>query len=114
MKTKMEINRGEIWLINLDPVIGHEQAGIRPALVISDNSFNHSLANMVIIVPITSKYKGLPTHIELEEVLNRKSYVKTEDIRSVSTKRLIRKIDSADDKIMQLVEQRVKFLLGFE
>jgi len=54
------INRGDIWLINLDPTIGHEQSGIRPALIISDDLLNQSLAELVIVLPITSKKtKGL-------------------------------------------------------
>ena len=112
-KTKMEVNRGEVWLIDLNPVIGHEQSGVRPVLVISDDMFNHSLAEMVIVVPITSKYKGIPTHVELDSgFLSQKSYLKTEDIRSVSTKRLIKKIGNVDDKIMKPVEERIKLLLG--
>ena len=114
LKTKMEINRREVWLVDLNPIIGHEQSGIRPALVISDDLFNHGLAEMVIIVPITSKYKSIRTHVELESnFLDKKSYIKSEDIRSVSTKRLIKKIGVIDDKVMTFVEERVKLLLGF-
>jgi mRNA interferase MazF len=109
----MKINRGEVWLIDLNPVIGHEQSGIRPALVISDNLFNHSLAEIVIIVPITSKNKGIPTHVELEsDFLNVMSYIKTEDIRSVSINRLIKKLGAVDEQILYLVEERLKLLLG--
>ncbi len=111
----MEINRGDIWLVNLNPIIGHEQSGTRPALVISDDMFNHSLSEMVIIVPITSKYKGIPTHVELKsDYLNQKSYIKTEDIRSISTRRLVKKIGSADEDTLNQVEQRIIFLLGLK
>jgi len=110
----MKANRGEIWLIDLNPAIGHEQSGMRPALIISDDMFNHSLAEMVIIVPITSKNKGIPTHVEINyDYLKVTSYIKTEDIRSVSTKRLNRKLGEIDKQIMSLVEERVKLLLGF-
>jgi mRNA interferase MazF len=110
----MSINRGEIWLIDLNPTIGHVQAGTRPALIISDDMFNNSLAEMVIIVPITSKKKGIPTHVEINcDCLKVTSYIKTEDIRSVSTKRLSRKLGEIDKQIMSLVEERVKLLLGF-
>ncbi|MCL6613776.1 MAG: type II toxin-antitoxin system PemK/MazF family toxin [Firmicutes bacterium] len=111
----MTVNRGEVWLVDLNPVIGHEQAGTRPALVVSDDMFNHSLAEMVIIVPITSKYKGIPTHVEVDgDFLNQKSYIKTEDIRSISTKRLVKKLGDVDEKIMTLVSERIKLLLGLE
>jgi mRNA interferase MazF len=110
----MKINRGEVWLIDLNPVIGHEQSGIRPALVISDDMFNNSLAEMVIIVPITSKDKGIPTHVLLQtDFLSLKSFIKTEDIRSVSTIRLIKKLGEIDERTLCLVEERLKFLLGF-
>lgn len=59
----MKVNRGDVWLVNLNSVRGHEQSGTRPALVVSDDMFNHSLAEMIIVVPITSKDKGIPTHI---------------------------------------------------
>jgi len=109
----MEINRGDIWFVDLNPVIGHEQAGRRPALVISDDLFNHSAAEMVIILPITSKYKGLPSHI-LIDCLNVKSYIKTEDIRSVSIKRFIKRICKVDNEILEMVEDRLKLLLGLK
>lgn len=112
---KMEINRGDIWLVNLSPIIGHEQSGTRPALIISDNLFNHGPAEMVIVIPITSKNKGIPTHVELErEYLSLKSYIKTEDIRSIPTARLIKKIGIVNEEILSQVEQRIKFLLGFK
>ncbi|MDD4146085.1 MAG: type II toxin-antitoxin system PemK/MazF family toxin [Clostridia bacterium] len=110
----MKVNRGEIWLVNLNPVIGHEQAGTRPILIISENMFNHSLAKMVIVIPITSKNKGIPTHVELKtNFLPRKSYLKTEDVRSISTQRLIKKLGDVENTVISLVEERLKLLLGF-
>lgn len=110
----MTVNRGEVWLVDLNPVIGHEQAGTRPALVVSDDMFNHSLAELVIIVPLTSRYKGIPTHIEVNnDFLAQKSYIKTEDIRSISIKRLVKKLGDVDENIMVLVSERIKLLLGF-
>ena len=109
----MGVNRREIWMIDLNPTIGHEQSGTRPALVISDDLFNHSYAEMVIVLPITSKKKGIPSHVELEEgILKMKSYIKTEDIRSISTKRLVKKVGEVGEDIIQQVEDRLKLLLG--
>jgi len=108
-----EVNRGEVWFVDLNPVIGHEQSGRRPTLVISDDRFNHSLAEMVIIVPVTSKYKGIPTHVEFEsDYFKTRSFIKTEDIRLVSLNRLIKKLGSVDARIINLVEERLKYLLG--
>ncbi|OYV95604.1 MAG: growth inhibitor PemK, partial [Planctomycetia bacterium 21-64-5] len=47
--------RGEVWTVNLDPVRGHEQAGTRPALIVSVNRFNHGPAGLVVVLPITSR-----------------------------------------------------------
>ena len=111
----LKINRGEVWLIDLNPVVGHEQSGRRPALVVSDDLFNHGPAEMVIILPITSKFRGLRTHVELTgDYLDQKSYIKTEDIRSVSIRRLIKKFGQVDEPVMRSIEERLKYLLGFE
>ncbi len=110
----MKVNRGEIWLIDLNPVKGHEQAGIRPGLIVSDNLFNHGLAEMVIVLPITSKEKGIPSHIMIEyKFLKYISYIKTEDIRAVSTQRLMKKLGEVDSVVMDEVEDKLKLLLGF-
>ena len=44
-------NRGEIWLADLNPTRGHEQAGVRPVLIISTNTFNHGRADLVFVLP---------------------------------------------------------------
>ena len=60
-----EPRRGEIWYARFDPVVGHEQGGERPCLVISDDRFNHSLARLVIVLPITRTERGLASHVQL-------------------------------------------------
>jgi mRNA interferase MazF len=50
-----QITRGEIWLADLNPSRGHEQAGKRPCLIISVNMFNQGAAGLVVVLPITSK-----------------------------------------------------------
>jgi len=56
-------SRGEVWTVNLNPVRGHEQAGYRPGLVVSADTFNHGLAGLLVIIPITTKEKGIPFHV---------------------------------------------------
>jgi mRNA interferase MazF len=108
------INRGDIWLINLDPTLGHEQSGIRPALIISDDLLNQSLAELVIVLPITSKNKGISSHVEIHsDFLPTISYITTEDIRSVSVERLIKRIGSVDSFVLQKVKYHLSNLLGF-
>lgn len=104
--------RGEIWLTDLNPIKGREQSGIRPVLIISVDLFNHSHAELVIILPVTSRFKGIPSHIEVNGTgLQMKSYIKTEDIRSISIERLIKKMGEVDARTMMLVEDRLKLLL---
>jgi mRNA interferase MazF len=108
--------RGEIWLVNLNPGIGHEQIGIRPALVISDDNFNKSLAEMLIVLPVTSKYKGIPFHVSLkvgDTGLKLESYVKTEDVRSISKQRLHKYIGFVDEAKLNEITEILGILLGF-
>ena len=110
-----KIYRGDVWLINLNPAMGHEQSGIRPALIFSDDLFNNGLSGLIIILPITSKKKNLNTHIQIQTpFLPSVSYIKTEDIRSVSVERLIKKIGNLDQSVLQHAEYHLKYLLGFQ
>jgi len=75
--------RGEIWVVDLNPTRGHEQAGTRPSLVISANVFNRGSAGLVTVIPITTRRKKIRSHIELhppEGGLREMSFVKTEDL----------------------------------
>ncbi|HEX6984706.1 MAG TPA: type II toxin-antitoxin system PemK/MazF family toxin, partial [Planctomycetaceae bacterium] len=58
--------RGEAWLVDLDPTKGREQAGKRPALVVSADGFNGSPAGLVIVLPITSKDKRIRSHVPVD------------------------------------------------
>ena len=107
-------SRGEVWTVSLDPVRGHEQAGTRPALVISVDEFNQGPADLVVVLPITSQFKGIPFHVEVrppEGGLNVRSFVKCEDIRSVSKERLVRKRGSITAQTLSDVEDRLRILL---
>ena len=108
-------SRGEIWLANLNPVRGREQAGFRPCLVISVDQFNHGPAELVIVVPITSKNKSIPLHVEIsgkETGLDLKSYIKSEDIRSISRDRLEKRIGRVSEEVMCQVLELIKILLN--
>lgn len=110
-----KISRGEIWLIDLNPVRGHEQAGKRPCLVISVNLFNQGASGLAVVLPITSKDKKIPFHVEInppEAGLKFKSFIKCEDIRSVSIERFTTKLGTVTDRTIVEVEQRLKILIG--
>ncbi len=108
-------SRGEVWTVNLNPVRGHEQAGHRPGLIISVNTFNHGPAGLAAIIPITTKEKGIPFHVAIsppEGGVSKKSFIKCEDIRSISTERLSKCLGAVSLETLQAVEERVKILLG--
>src|SRR5262245_14878342 len=93
MSTAPDPARGEVWLTELGLTRGREQSGTRPSLVVSVDAFNQSGGELAVIVPITSRAKRVRTQVEVlppEGGLSVPSYVKCEDIRSVSHERLLR------------------------
>lgn len=112
--TQVEPLRSEIWTVNFDPIRGREQAGIRPALIVSTNKFNRSRAELILVIPITSKSKGIPWHVVVlppEGGVKATSYIKTEDIRSISKDRLGKRWGSVSQKTMIEVADRLRILL---
>ena len=101
------ILRGGIYWANLNPTVGHEQSGLRPVLVLSRDIFNkHS--GTVIAVALTSQPQkaGYPLTLELSSAkLPKKSWVKISQIRTLSIKRLGKRIGKASDKELdQIIE----------
>ena len=99
------ILRGDIYWANLNPTVGHEQAGLRPVLILSRDVFNkHS--GTVIAVAITSQPQkaGFPLTLELSSPkLPKKSWAKISQIRTLSVKRLGKKIGRASGKELDLI-----------
>lgn len=58
--------RGEIWWVDFDPVVGHEQAHRRPALVVSADIFNHGPSQLAVVLPLTRTRRSLPLHVWYE------------------------------------------------
>lgn len=56
-------SRGEVWSAKLDPARGHEQAGARPVSIVSANGFNRGASGLVIVVPLTTRGRGIPGHV---------------------------------------------------
>jgi mRNA interferase MazF len=83
--------RGEIWNASLDPATGHEQAGQRPVLILSNNAFNQGLAGLVFIAPLTQTDRHIPAHVTLnppEGGVRSRSFVLCDHLRSISKERL--------------------------
>ncbi len=110
-----QITRGEIWLVDLNPSKGHEQAGKRPCLIISVDLFNQGAAGLVVVLPITSKEKSIPFHVEIAPNnggLKVKSFIKCEDVRSISVERLDKCWGTVSSDILIAVEDRLRILMG--
>lgn len=107
--------RGELWMADLEPITGHEQGGKCPCLVFSDDLFNHGPAERVVVLPITSKNREIPLRVPVEPPdggLKVTSYVMPEMIRSISVRRLVRRIGVISPPKMRLVETHVRAVLG--
>jgi mRNA interferase MazF len=108
-------SRGDVWSVHLDPTIGREQAGTRPALVLSVDKFNHGPAGLVVVLPITSHDKKQPIHVPVkppEGGLSMLSFIKCEDIWSVSKQRLKQFLGAVSNETMAEVERRLRILLN--
>ena len=84
------VMKGNIYYANLDPVIGSEQGGNRPVVVVSNNIGNN-YSSTVMVAPITSSENNksdLPTHVEIKEILKNDSIILTEQVRSIDKTRL--------------------------
>lgn len=115
MSGAMAPSRGDVWLVQLDPVRGHEQAGQRPCLVVSVDLFNHGPAGLCVVLPITSREKKIPFHVGLkppEGGLAVPSFIKGEDIRSVSVDRLVSRLGAVSTEVIENIEDRLRILLG--
>ena len=96
------MNQYDIYLADLNPTIGREQFGTRPVLIISNNYEN--LLDVVTIIPITSLKNGrkiYPNELLLRNELKKPSILLCQQIRTISKNRLIKKLTSISDSIMQ-------------
>lgn len=111
----MNVKRGEIYYADLSPVIGSEQAGIRP-IVIVQNDIGNKFSPTIIGIAITSKQKAkLPTHIEIEGSkygLDKDSVILAEQIRTLDKSRLKEKVGTIDDKTMEKIQRAIEISFG--
>ncbi|MGB7605809.1 MAG: type II toxin-antitoxin system PemK/MazF family toxin [Lutisporaceae bacterium] len=112
----MIVKRGDILYADLSPVIGSEQGGVRPVLVIQ-NDIGNKYSPTVIVAAITSQiYKAkLPTHVELvaeEYGITKDSVILLEQIRTIDKKRLKEKIGHLSDELMKKVDEGIQISFG--
>ena len=112
----MNIKRGEIYYADLSPVIGSEQGGVRPVLIIQ-NDVGNRYSPTVIAAAITSQKDKtkLPTHIQVnaeESGLSKDSIVLLEQVRTIDKKRLKDKMGRLDDESMSMINQALSVSFG--
>lgn len=114
----MIVKRGEIYYAVLSPVVGSEQGGERPVLIIQNNVGN-KYSPTVIIAAITSQIDKakLPTHVELKATecgLDKDSVILMEQLRTLDKRRLKEKVSVLEPKIMEEVDKALKISLGLD
>jgi mRNA interferase MazF len=108
-------SRGEIWHVDLNPTVGRETNKVRPALVLSVNALNHGPAELVIVAPVSTVDKRIPTHVRIpvgEGGQTEDGFIKCEEVKSISTMRFLRKRGTAHPATVERVLRIVKVLLG--
>lgn len=111
-----EIKRGDMYYANLNPIIGSEQGGIRPVLILQNDKGNrHSPTTIVAALTSRQTKSELPTHVTLTAVsLERKSVIMLEQIRTIDKSRLLDYIGSLSEENMKLVNEALAVSLGIE
>ncbi len=114
-----EKSQWEIYLVNLEPVIGAEQGKTRPVLIISENEISNILP-IVNILPITSKKENrivYPNEVFIDKKvsnLNKDSIILSHQIRTIDKKRLIKKLSQINSqKLKELIFQSLLFQIGY-
>ncbi len=110
----MIVKRGDVFYADLDPIIGSEQGGVRPVLVVQNNVGN-KYSPTVVVLPISSAKKtNMPTHIRIygTKMLSKDSVIMAEQIRTIDRNRLRNYIGSVGLEIMGKVDRAVKISIG--
>jgi mRNA interferase MazF len=110
-----KVKRGDVYVGDPDPVVGHEQGGRRPFLVVSIGQMNRSPASMAIAVPLTTTDRRNKLHVRVEPPeggLERVSFAMPEMVRSVSALRLQRRLGRASMDTVESVANRIGLLVG--
>jgi len=110
------VKRGDIFYADLSPVIGSEQGGVRPVLIVQ-NDVGNKYSPTVIAAAITSQINKakMPTHIEISAQdygLNKDSVILLEQIRTIDKRRLREKIGRLDETLMERVDDALSVSFG--
>ncbi|SRR3989344_529724 len=111
-----EILRGQIWLVNLDPIVGHEIKKTRPCVIIQ-NDYGNKYSNTTIIAPVSSQKleKVYPVEVLLpaqETGLQNQSKLLLDQIRAIDKQRLIKPLGFVDHETLLKIDGAIKISLG--
>ena len=117
-KKILEIKRGDILLVNFEPVKGSEQGRIRPAIVIQSDILN-KFSPLTIVAPVTSKMyeKEYPTNVFIKKEdseLNNDSTILLNQMRTIDKRRILKKLGSLDNFLMNKVDMAIKISLALD
>lgn len=109
-------NRGEVWVVDFNPVRGHEQDRQRPALILSNNEFNNGPAQLLVVVPFTTTERArMPLRVRVDPPdggLRETSFALCEALRSVSTERIVEgPWGTVSSRTLATVEHRIRAVL---
>lgn len=112
----MAVKRGDVFFADLSPVVGSEQGGVRPVLIIQ-NDIGNRFSPTVIVAAITAQIEKakLPTHIEINAKkygFDRDSVILLEQLRTIDKQRLTDKITHLDRQMMRKVDEALQISLG--
>lgn len=112
----MQMKRGDIFYADLSPVVGSEQGGTRPVLILQ-NDIGNQYSPTTIVAAITSQIAKakLPTHVEIsgeDSGLNKDSVVLLEQLRTIDKSRLLQKVSTLNDNLMGDVKKAIEISLG--
>src|SRR5262245_47791158 len=109
-----EVSTGEVWLANLDPIVGHEQGGTRPVVIVSVAGLHTLPINLAVVVPLTSNDRRLVTQPRIESAgtgLRRLSVARPEDVRSIDTTRLQRRLGQVNAAELAGIRRILRYFL---
>lgn len=103
----------DVWLARLEPIVGHEQAGTRPVVVVSVDEINRSYFELAIVVPMTSTDREVALHLRIdppEGGLEKVSFALPEMIRSVSHERLVERLGRVRPETLGQLARRLRII----
>lgn len=108
------VRSGDVWLVQFDPVIGHEQAGRRPAIVVSGDDYHRVQLGLATFVPITSQGRGWASYVPVtgpSTGLHRSSFALADQIRTMSVDRMDRRLGNVDTNTLAAIRSYLRDLL---